>query len=231
MSQTESAGARTRSRTRSAILSAAASVLGRDYHATLADIAAAAGVGRTTLHRYFSDRTGLINAAIEDSIEAIGQSVADAAVEQGPPAEAMRRLVAAMVAVGDRLVFLFGDPRVLEGHGTGGTPPPPDDPVIALIKRGQAEGAFDPDVSPEWIQRVLWSLVYTGHKDADACGLPRHGIVSTVIRTLENGIHARNLKHHSAGMAPAMRTRDSQLREVTSTATPSSVGRRSSATL
>jgi hypothetical protein len=37
---------------------------------------------------------------------------------------------------------------------------------------------------------VLWSLVYTGYKDADACGLPRHGIVSTVIRTLENGIRA-----------------------------------------
>lgn len=128
--------------------------------------------------------------AIEDFIDAIGESVAGAAVQQGPPSEAMRRLVAAMVAVGDRLVFLFGDPRVLEGYGTGGTPPPPDDPVIALIERGQAEGGFDPDVSPEWIQRVLWSLVYTGHKDADACGLPRHGIVSTVIRTLENGIRA-----------------------------------------
>ena len=39
---------------------------------------------------------------------------------------------------------------------------------IALIKRGQAEGAFDPDVSPEWIQRVLWSLVYTGRPDRSA---------------------------------------------------------------
>jgi AcrR family transcriptional regulator len=193
MNETESTRAGTRSRTRHAILSAAASVLGRDYHANLADIADAAGVGRTTLHRYFSDRTALINAAVKDSIEAIEQSVADAAIGQGPPVEAMRRLVAAMAAVGDRLVFLFGDPRVLEGHGAGDTSPPPDDPVITLIKRGQAEGAFDPDVSPEWIQRVLWSLVYTAHKDAAACGLPRHGIVPTVIRTLENGIHARQL--------------------------------------
>ena len=190
MNEPESAGVRTRSRTRDAILSAAASVLGRDYHATLAQIADAAGVGRTTVHRYFSDRTGLINAAIQDSIEAIEQSVADAAIDQGSPAEAMRRLVTAMVAVGDRLVFLFGDPRVLEGHSTPGTTPPPADPVIALIKRGQAEGAFDSGVSPEWIQRVLWSLVYTGYKDADACALPRHGIVATVIRTLENGVYS-----------------------------------------
>ncbi|MBL1120050.1 TetR/AcrR family transcriptional regulator [Streptomyces sp. 110] len=194
----EAAGARTRSRTRRAILGAAASVLGRDYHATLADIADAAGVGRTTLHRYFSDRTGLVSAAIEDSIAAIDESVTGAAIDQGSPIEAMRRLVTAMVAVGDRLVFLFGDPRVLEGRGTADTPDPLHDPVITLIKRGQAEGAFDPDVTPAWIQRVLWSLVYTGYQDADACGLPRHGIVSAVIRTLENGIHTPSPEHRRA---------------------------------
>jgi len=188
----EAAGARTRSRTRGAILGAAASVLGRDYHASLADIADAAGVGRTTLHRYFSDRAGLIGAAIEDSVAAIDESVAAAAIDQGPPVEAMRRLVTAMVAVGDRLVFLFGDPRVLEGRSATDTPEPLDDPVITLIKRGQAEGAFDPDVTPAWIQRVLWSLVYTGYQDADACGLARHGIVAAVVRTLEHGIHTRD---------------------------------------
>jgi AcrR family transcriptional regulator len=165
-------------------------VLGRDYHATLADIAEAAGVGRTTLHRYFSDRTGLISAAIEDSVAAIDESVAGAAIDQGSPVEAMRRLVTAMVAVGDRLVFLFGDPRVLEGRAAARTPEPLDDPVLTLIKRGQAEGA--------WIQRVLWSLVYTGYQDAEACGLPRHGIVSTVIRTLESGVHTSNPDHRQA---------------------------------
>ncbi len=192
----EAAGAR--SRTRRAILSAAASVLGRNYHATLADIADAAGVGRTTLHRYFSDRTRLISATIEDSVAVIDESVAGAAIDQGPPVEAMRRLVTAMVAVGERLVFLFGDPRVLEGRGVAKTPEPLDDPVITLIKRGQAEGAFDPDVTPAWIQRVLWSLVYTGYQDAEVCGLGRHGIVSTVIRTLENGIRTPAPVHRQA---------------------------------
>jgi hypothetical protein len=58
----------TRSRTRSAILDAAASVLARDQAATMPDIA-------------------------------------EAQAEQGPPLEAMRRVVAAMAAVGDRLLF------------------------------------------------------------------------------------------------------------------------------
>jgi AcrR family transcriptional regulator len=180
-------GSSVRSRTRGAILAAAASVFARDRAATLPNVAKAAGVGRTTLHRYFPDRESLIEAAIEDSIQAIQQSIADAALAQGTPLEAMRRAVAAMVAVGDRLLFVFGDPRVPKGHGTRDGAAPRD-PVIDLIKRGQAEGVFDPEVSAQWIQHVLWVLVYRGYADADAGELPRHGITATVIRTLENGI-------------------------------------------
>jgi AcrR family transcriptional regulator len=83
-------------------------VFARDRAATLPDVAKAAGVGRTTLHRYFPDRESLIEAAFEDSVQAIGQSMSDAALDQGPPLEAMRRAVAAMVAVGDRLRFFYG---------------------------------------------------------------------------------------------------------------------------
>jgi AcrR family transcriptional regulator len=179
-----------RSRTRGAILSAAASVLARDRAAPLPQVAAAAGVGRTTLHRYFPDRETLIDATIKDSIRAIQQSVTDAALEQGSPLEAMRRAVAAMVAVGDRLLFVFGDPRMAKGYRTPDGAAPRD-PVIDLIKRGQAEGVFDPEVSASWIQHVLWVLVYRGCEDADSGELPRHGITATVIRTLENGIRVR----------------------------------------
>jgi AcrR family transcriptional regulator len=180
-----------RNRTRGAILAAAAAVLARDRTATLPDIAEAAGVGRTTLHRYFSDRESLIGATIEDSIQAIQQSVAEAALDQGSSLDAMRRAVAAMVAVGDRLLFVFGDPRVLGGYRARNAAVPPNDPVIDLIKRGQVEGVFDPEVSASWIQHVLWVLVYRGCEDADRGEMPRHGVTATVIRTLENGIHAR----------------------------------------
>lgn len=197
MSRAESLESGTRGRTRRAILGAAASVLGRDYNAPLSDIADAAGVGRTTLHRYFPDRAALVEAAIQDSVEALQRSIADAALDQGSSVAAMRRLVAALVAVGDRLVFLFGDPRIFREYGVADAPDspgPPDDPVLALIRRGQAEGVFDPEVNAEWIQHVLWALVYTGYEEAENCKLPRHGVVSTVIRTLENGIrpHSRS---------------------------------------
>jgi AcrR family transcriptional regulator len=177
-----------RGRTRRAILAAAASVLARDRGATLADIARAADVGRSTLHRHFADREELVDATIEDSLAALGRSVEDAALDQGPPLEAMRRLVAAMAGVGDRLLFLFGDPRVLEGRAE---PAPADRPVIELIERGQAEGVFDPEVGPGWIEHVLWALVYTAAEEANAGRLPRHGVTATVIRTFEHGVRDR----------------------------------------
>lgn len=180
-----------RSRTRRAILSAAASVLARDPDATLPVIAEAAGVGRTTLHRYFPDRDALVAATVADSIAALEQAVEDAAVHDGPPVEAMRRLVAALVAVGDRLILLFSDPRVLATHGTDAAPSPAaDDPVIDLIERGQAEGVFDAGVDADWIRHTLWALVYTGYEAAHDGRLPVHGVTATVVRTLERGIRA-----------------------------------------
>ncbi|MER5420064.1 TetR/AcrR family transcriptional regulator [Streptosporangium roseum] len=172
-----------RGRTRRAILSAAASVLARDRAATLADIAEAAGVGRTTLDGCFPDREELVRAVVEDCLEAVGRSLNGAAPDQGPPMEALRRLVAALVDVGDRLRFLYGDPHLPRGFHAARRP------VIDLIERGQTEGVFDPEVGAAWIEHVLWALVYTGCEEAARGRRPRHDVTSAVIRTLENGIH------------------------------------------
>ena len=151
-------------------------MLARDRAATLAEIAEAAGVGRSTLHRHFADREELVAAAVEDSLAALGQAVEDAALDQGPPVEAMRRLVAAMAGVGDRLRFLLATPGVLEGREG---PAPSDGPVIELIERGQAEGAFGPEVSPRLGRaRPLGARLHGGrggqHRAAAPARRPRH---------------------------------------------------------
>lgn len=194
----------TRNRTRRAILGAAAEVLARDRTATLADIAKSARVGRSTLHRYFPDRDVLVHAAVADSYLVIQQSVQDAAVDQGTALEAMRRLVAAIVDTGGRMLFLYGDSRVLEDFaahdsgsdtgesGEGSEPDTAPDPVssmvVDLIRRGQSEGAFDPSLDAHWVQDVIWALVYTGCEAASRGTLPRHGVTTAVVRMLENGI-------------------------------------------
>ncbi|WP_067823428.1 TetR/AcrR family transcriptional regulator [Actinomadura kijaniata] len=181
----------TRNRTRQAILAAAARVLGRNHRATLADVAREADVGRSTLHRYFSDRDELMRAVVVDSLAMADRAVRDAAPDQGPAREALHRLIAAMIESGDRVIFLWSDPRVLEDYGPdpadgAGLPADPD-ATLRLIRRGQREGVLDPTVPAEWIQNVLWGLVYTGVEAAGQGVIPRHGVTAMVIRTLENG--------------------------------------------
>ncbi|MFJ5260924.1 TetR/AcrR family transcriptional regulator [Streptomyces sp. NPDC088387] len=193
----------TRGRTRRAIIDAAASVLARDRRATLAEIAKAADVGRSTLHRYFPDRDQLVLTAARDSLEMIDQAVRDAAVEQGPPLDAMRRLTTALVDTGDRLLFAVGDLQLFEeiSAATEGEDET-ERLVVDLIERGQREGVFDTGVSAAWIMQALWALVYAGAEAAQQGTLPRHGVTAHVVRTLEGGILAGGI---TAGGIPAGR--------------------------
>ncbi|MBQ1052796.1 TetR family transcriptional regulator, partial [Micromonospora sp. C51] len=61
---TEETGSR--ARTRQAILQAAIEVLSRNPAASLGEIATAAQVGRTTLHRYFAERSDLLAGVVEE---------------------------------------------------------------------------------------------------------------------------------------------------------------------
>lgn len=174
------------SRTRTAILDATASVLARDRTATLPAIAAAAEVARSTLHRYFVDRDRLIYETTLDSIRVINDIVTAAATDEGPAIDAMRRLITTAVPEGDRIVFLFADPAVLRDI--------PVDvqlnraPIAALIVRGQHEGAFDRELSPEWIENALFGLLIRGCRQAAYGVVPRHSIVPSIIRIFERGV-------------------------------------------
>jgi AcrR family transcriptional regulator len=177
-----------RSRTQNAILEAAAAVLGRNPAATMPEIAEAAAVGRTTVHRYFADRETLIRAATADAVRALQQAIDEVSPDQGSALDATRRVVSAMVSMADRILFLFGDPRVLAQRPDHGGPAACS--VVRLIERGQAEGVFDAELSATWILHSLSALVYRGCEDAERGELPRHDVARVVTRTLEHGITA-----------------------------------------
>ncbi|GGQ47004.1 TetR family transcriptional regulator [Streptomyces griseorubens] len=167
-------------------------MLARDRAATLADIARAAEIGRSTLHRYFPDRDVLLRAAVADAHLVIRQAVQDAVVDEGTPSEAVRRLTTALVGTGDRLLFLYGDPRSLGEFDPGEDPDSVDRMVTGLIKRGQAEGVFDPTAAVDWLRDILWALVYAGCESARRGVLPRPGVADAVVRVLENGIRGQS---------------------------------------
>lgn len=185
-----SAESATRRRTRDAIIEAAVTVLVRRPEASLGEIAEGAQVSRSTLHRYFADRADLERAAVAQSIADIVGATVDAQPDQGDPLAALARVVSAYVGLGDRIRFLFHDPRLLGAHPDLADFGAADGPVLALIERGQRAGSIDAVPSAAWIEQSLWALIYAAAEAVDDGLLPRHAAADTVVRTLVHGIAA-----------------------------------------
>jgi AcrR family transcriptional regulator len=93
-------------RTAAAILDAAARVLSEHGSSNMADVAAAAGVSRATLYRYYPHREALLDALAAQALADAAARVAAAGLERAPVEEAIERMVRALIAVGDRYAVL-----------------------------------------------------------------------------------------------------------------------------
>jgi AcrR family transcriptional regulator len=73
----------------------------------MAEVAAAAGVSRATLYRYYPSRETLLEALAAQALAEAGARIADAGLERAPVDEAIERIVRAVIAVGDRYAVLL----------------------------------------------------------------------------------------------------------------------------
>ena len=159
--QTGATETATRARTRRAILDAALVVLARDQAASLGDIAVEAGVGRTTLHRYFPERSDLIDALSQHVLDRIAAATDRAYPGQGSALAAIERLCQEYFALGDALTMIFNDPQIA-CRPEWNQETEADRSLLRLIERGHADGSIDPQVDPAWAQQLLWALLYAG---------------------------------------------------------------------
>ena len=135
----------TRGRTRRAILDAAVRVLAADPGASLGQIADAADVGRTTLHRYFPDRAELLAALTQEAARRLTDAGARARLDEGPGLDALLRACQACLQLGDLLTLLFTEVVSLEACGD-------EDgfsrALDAACARGLADGTLDTRLTP-----------------------------------------------------------------------------------
>ena len=147
-------------RTRQAILDAAAATLPTNSGASLADVAAAAGVGRTTVHRHFPTRETLLTGVAVAAIDRIDDVITGCRLEEGPAPDVLRRLADALVPLAHEFRFLDVGPEIWRlGGELSRRWYRVVDRLEALVERGKREGDLRPDIPTPWLVDLLSAAV------------------------------------------------------------------------
>jgi AcrR family transcriptional regulator len=151
-----------------AILEAAAGVIAASGEsASMSDVAAAAGVARATLYRYFPNRQALLDDLAALAVDDAEGRLAAARLEEVPTHEGVTRVVRALVDVGDAFVVLARErvqPDAEHFEQSVGAP------LRQLMERGQAGGDLRDDVPTTWLTDALVSLVVSVLRSRPATG-------------------------------------------------------------
>lgn len=174
-------------RTVRTILEAAERVLSRDPAATMEQIAEAAGVARTTVHRRFATREALVEALTGWATEQFAAAVDGAVSDTAPPLVVLHRVTANVLRVKIGWGFAMNraaaspDPEIARVHAD----------VLAkcdrLFGRARDQGLLRADVDLEWARRCYYALIHevtqTGSPGDDLDALTTL-IVDTLLRGL-----------------------------------------------
>lgn len=178
-----------RQRTRRAVLEAAVSVWAKDFAAPLGTIADAAGVSRSTLHRYFPDRQSLLSASVTDAVARLERSYVEATAHVTTAMEELEASMRASVRLGDAVIFLYSDPTRFGDHPW--SEHAQEDPEsVELIERAQAEGGLAADMEAHWILGAYYSLVYVAAESISSGALSPHRAEELAWRSFRSGCTA-----------------------------------------
>jgi TetR/AcrR family transcriptional regulator, mexCD-oprJ operon repressor len=158
-----------RARVSEAILEAAAAVLAeRGEQASMADVAAAAGMARATVYRYFPNREALFEALGRLAVEDAGERLRAGRLEEVAVPEAFERAVRALVAVGDSFVVVSrasARPDAAQFERLVASP------LRELIDRAQSLGEVRRDLPASWLMESLIGIVVSGLQTRPSLGV------------------------------------------------------------
>lgn len=181
-------GARTR--TRRAIVAAAIDVLAVDGGASLSQIAAAAEVSRTTVHRYFAERADLVRAVADEIVAQVSGATERARLDLGPAPEAIVRLCREYFELGGVLTVLFNEVVAVPDEAWAGGEVAFERSLAAAVARGHEDRTVDRELTAAWIESLVWALLYTTWAHAREQDVPRQQSLDLCLHSLRKAIAA-----------------------------------------
>lgn len=167
-----------------AILESAARLVARDGDAaSMADVAAAAGVARATVYRYFPSRQALLDDLGRMAIADVDARLRAARIDEVAPLEAVTRAVRTLVEGREYTTLLLAartgrEPEGFERHVGA--------PLRAAFERAQDAGLIRGDVPSSWLAEALLGLVGSAFRASPPMG--REDMVATVTSLLLEGV-------------------------------------------
>jgi AcrR family transcriptional regulator len=157
--------------------------------ASMNDVAAAAGVARATVYRYFPNRQALLDELAEAAIGDADARLTSARIDELPPEEGIARAVRALVEVGDSFVLLArermrSDPERFERMLS--------QPLRALFERGQASGEIRTDIASARLTESLIGLIVGMLTSAPPLG--KEDMIAAITGLFLDGARARGLR-------------------------------------
>jgi AcrR family transcriptional regulator len=169
-----------------AIIDAAHALLERGAPSNISAVAREAGVSRVTVYAHFPTREALLEAVVERTVRRATRALDAAAPEEGPPAEALERVLAAAWgeldsnrAIARATAEGLGSAAVARSHEAAHRP------IRELVERGRREGAFRADLPAGWLVTSCFALIHACGDEVRAGGLDRDealAILTTTVR-------------------------------------------------
>jgi AcrR family transcriptional regulator len=149
------------------VLRAGARLLAEDPGTSMAAIAAAAGVDRTTVHRRFASREALLSAVFQAKLDSAERVLDEARLTEAPIPVALHRYLEGIIPVTrewpvDTRRMMQKDPAARTRRQEQGAR------VDTFIRRAIDEGYLRANADPTWARAVLDELVDTiAHRFTD----------------------------------------------------------------
>ena len=171
-----------------AILDAAEQLIAARAPVTIAGVAGAAGVSRVTVYAHFPTSEALLEAVVERAVGHTAGALEAARPGEGPPAEALERLLATgwrqlgrHADMADAASAMLSGTAMTRSHAVAHAT------VAELLRRGQQDGTFRSDLPVSWLVTCCFALIHGCRNEVTAGRLAQEDaerVLASTIRDL-----------------------------------------------